>query len=296
MHTKHQIQELLATYGHEPNKRLGQNFLIDLNLINFLVETANIQPTDVVLEVGTGTGSLSEALAKKAAQLIAVEYDNTLAEITTQTLEPYKNTQLINSDILKNKNNIAPQVLDALETARQNHPARTLLVANLPYAVACPVIMNLITAQNPIDAMYVTVQKEVAQRLTSEVYDVHYGSISIILAATGNAKYIKTLKPTVFWPQPQINSAMISWTIDHEKLSRIKSLPLLLTITSLFMQHRRKTVNACTKLAKKNLKINPDWQKIFAAAQVPPTVRPDRISPEQYVTIANLCHDISQSS
>ncbi len=149
MQTKQQIRELLDSAGVRPNKRFGQNFLIDLNLMRLLIDTANIQKNDVVLEVGPGTGSLTQAIAEKAGFCVSVEIDGVLANIAKGQLADKSNVEIIAADVLKNKFEINPVVIDALNRARAIHNGRLLLVANLPYIAATPLIINLVIG--PID-------------------------------------------------------------------------------------------------------------------------------------------------
>ncbi|MBN1393132.1 MAG: ribosomal RNA small subunit methyltransferase A [Sedimentisphaerales bacterium] len=289
MHTKQQIQQLLASAGVEPNKRLGQNFLIDLNLMRLLVDTANIGNDDIVLEVGCGTGSLTQALTERAARVIAVETDRTLAEIAAGELAGVGNVEVINADVLENKNTISKIVIDAIELARQNHSGKFFLVSNLPYSIASPLMMNLITGEVVADAMYVTIQKEVAERMTAKPGDQHYGTLSIHIAATGEAKKERTLKPTVFWPEPQVHSAMISFVRRAEKVSRIQSMKLLGEVVNLFMQHRRKMVQACTKFSEGKLAELSSWSDIFEKCGIDPHNRPEQLTPEDFIAVANMC-------
>ena len=289
MQTKQQIQQLLASAGASVNKRLGQNFLIDLNLMRLLIDSANISDCDIVLEVGCGTGSLTEAIAEKAGRVIVAELDRALAAIATKQLAKKENVKIINADILENKNTINPVVTNMLELARTKHTGRFLLVSNLPYSIASPLMLNLITGSTVADAMYVTVQKEVAQRMTAPPGNKHYGTLSIFLAATGEVKTIRILKPTVFWPQPQVDSAMVSYIHNEAKASRIRNMELFSSVVSLFMQHRRKMLKACCKLAQGRLKEIDDWPLIFENCSIDPTIRPDQISVEDYLAIANLC-------
>ncbi|MDD5064625.1 MAG: 16S rRNA (adenine(1518)-N(6)/adenine(1519)-N(6))-dimethyltransferase RsmA [Phycisphaerae bacterium] len=289
MQTKQQIMQLLASAGAEPNKRLGQNFLIDLNLMRLLVDSANIDNGDIVLEVGCGTGSLTQALAERAGRVIAVELDETLAEIAAGELTNAGNVEVINTDILENKNTINPNVSDAIEKARKNRPGKFLLVSNLPYSIASPLMMNLITGSIVADAMYVTIQKEVAERMTAGPNDRHYGTLSIHMAATGDVKTERSLSPSVFWPQPQVNSAMISFVRKTEKVSRIQNMELLGEVINLFMQHRRKMVKACTKFAAGELTGIDNWPEIFEKCGIDPHNRPEQLRPEDFIAISNLC-------
>ncbi len=290
MQIKQQIEQLLASAGLWPKKQLGQNFLIDLNLMRLLLDTANINGQDVALEVGCGTGSFTEGLAEKAGAVIAVEIDKPLAQIAQKQLEGKKNVLILNADILDNKHTINSAVVEAVKDARKKHTARLLLAANLPYNVACPVMMNLITGPELIaDAMYVTVQKEVADRMIALPGDRHYGQLSILMSACGEVKSLRTLKPTVFWPQPQVNSTMLSFVRNAEKARQIRDIEIFCDVVNLFMGHRRKMLKACTKLAQGKLAEIGDWQNIFEKARVNSTNRPEQISPQDYVAIANLC-------
>jgi len=333
MQTKHQIQQLLTSAGAEVIKRLGQHFLIDLNLMRLLIDSANINDNDIVLEVGCGTGSLTEGLAEHAGYCLAVEYDRTLAEIAKNQLAKVRNVEIINTDILKNKNTISPLVSNALANARKKYSGRILLVANLPYNVASPVMLNLVTGPHfgfaqggePVeplvaDAMYVTVQKQVAERMTAAAGNKDYGTLSILLSVTGDVKIIRVLKPAVFWPAPQVDSAIVRFVRDKEKVRRIKDMKLFSEVVGLFMGHRRKTIMACSKLATRRgdpalPKASPaararpswlghaetgrspkgklaeieSWQDIFDSVSIDPHKRPEQLSPQDYIAIANLC-------
>ena len=289
MQTKQQIQQLFASSGASLNKRLGQHFLIDLNLMRLLVRCANIHKKDIVLEVGCGTGSLTEALVQYAGKVIAVELDRTLAEIAGRQLAKSENVQIIDTDILMNKNTISHTVTDALELARGDFAGRILLVANLPYNVASPVMLDLVTGPTIADEMYVTVQKEVADRMVAAPGSRNYGTLSILLSATGEVKTIRTLKPTVFWPQPQVASAMVSFIRKEEKANRIKNFKLFSEVVNLFMQHRRKMLKTCTKFATANLAEISNWPEIFEQCSIDPRQRPQQLSPENYIAITNLC-------
>ncbi|MGA2678995.1 MAG: 16S rRNA (adenine(1518)-N(6)/adenine(1519)-N(6))-dimethyltransferase RsmA [Sedimentisphaerales bacterium] len=288
MQSKSQIRELLDSAGVRPNKRFGQNFLIDLNLMRLLIDTANIQNNDVVLEIGPGTGSLTLGIAEKAGYCVSVEIDGVLANIAKQQLADKPNVEIIAADALKNKFEINPLVIDALNRARVIHNGRLLLVANLPYIAATPLIINLVTGPTIADSMFVTVQKEVADRMTSQPGIKDYGILSILMAATGEAKHIRTLKPTVFWPQPLVNSAFISYVRDPEKIKAVKSVEMLSRVTGALLQHRRKMLKSCCKLTADQLGEIKNWPEILNQLGIDPEIRPDNLTPEQFVAIANM--------
>ena len=287
MQTKRQIQQLLASAGLSPNKRFGQHFLIDLNLMRLLVDSADIQSNDIVLEVGCGTGSLTEALVQKAGMTIAVELDRNLAQIAEKQLAGTENLDLINADILQSKHAMNPSIAKALAQARRNCTGRFLMVANLPYNVASPVMMNLVTGPTIADGMYATVQKEVADRMTAIPGTGDYGILSILLGATGDIKTIRALRPTVFWPQPQVDSAMVSFVRNQAKADRIANMDLFGEIVSLFMGHRRKTLTACSKVARGKIAVIANWPEVFEQCRIDGTKRPEQLAPEDYVAIAN---------
>ena len=289
MHTKQQIRQLLASAGIRPNKRLGQHFLIDLNLMQMLTDSAQIQSGDIVLEVGCGTGSLTEQLAGRAGAVYAVEFDAALAEIAKKQLTSNKNVNFLNIDILRNKHTINPIVAEAIESARKNCLGRLLLVANLPFNVASPVILNLVKGPTIADAMYVTVQKEVARRMTARPGGRDYGILSIFLNAAGDVKMIRTLKPTVFWPTPKVDSAMVTFVRKKTKARQIKSMKIFSELVTLLMQHRRKMLKACIKFAAGELAKIDDWQEIFENCSIDSTTRPQQIPPQGYIAVSNLC-------
>ncbi len=296
MQTKHDIQLLLESAGVRPNKRLGQHFLIDLNLMRLLVNSADIHDDDVVLEVGCGTGSLTEAIAEKAGCCIAVEFDNVLAGIAKEQLAGRNNVEIINADILANKVTINASVVEAVQSARKKHGGRFMLVANLPYNAASAVMLNLVSEPVIADAMYVTVQKEVAERMTADPDNKCYGTLSIFLSATGDLKTIRILRPTVFWPQPKVDSAMISFVRSRYKAGRIEDMELFSEVVHLFMNYRRKMLKGCTRFAKGTLAEISNWPEIFDKCSIEPTDRPEHISPEGFIAIANLCRKFPAKS
>ena len=291
MHTKQKIEQLLASAGTSPNKRRGQNFLIDLNLMGMLIHTSGINETDLVLEVGSGTGSMTEELAASSGRVITVEIDTTLAGIVQSQTSSFENLTVINDDILENKNTISSRVTGLIKSEREKF-SRFILIANLPYSVACPVMINLINGAVPADEMYVTVQKEVAERMTAAAGSGHYGTLSILTAACGKAKILKTLKASVFWPRPQVDSAMVSFIRDEEAVKRIHSMDIFSETVSLFMQHRRKMIKACTRFAQGKLEKIKNWNCIFEESFIDSHKRPEELSPQEYISIANSCSEM----
>jgi len=291
MQTKQQIQKLLASAGVTPNKRFGQHFLIDLNLMRLLIDSAEIHSNDIVLEVGCGTGSLTEELVQRAGRVVVAELDDTLAAITEQRLAEEQNVEIVNTDVLEGKNAIDRAVLAALQRARGQCSGRLMLVANLPYGAASPVILNLVTGPICADSMCVTVQKEVAERMTAAPGSKQYGTLSIFLAVTGEVKLIRILRPSVFWPQPEADSAMVSFVRKNRKAKRIHSMEIFSEVVALFIQHRRKMLSTCVRFATGRLAEIRNWHLVFDDCSIDPHKRPDALSGEEYLAVANVCYE-----
>jgi 16S rRNA (adenine1518-N6/adenine1519-N6)-dimethyltransferase len=291
MQTKQKIQKLLASAGVSPNKRFGQHFLIDLNLMRMLVDSARIHSNDVVLEIGCGTGSLTEALVERAGFVIAVEVDDTLAEIAQNQIAGATNAEVINADVLESKHTLNHAVAQSLNRYCSQYTGRLLLVSNLPYGVASPVMLNLVTGPIVADAMYATVQKEVVQRMTASAGGKDYGTLSIFLAATGDVKSIRNLSRSVFWPQPQVDSAIATFVRSREKAKRIHNIEIFSKVVAMFMQHRRKMLMACTKFAEDELAKIHGWHTIFDECAIDQHKRPENLSPDEFLAIANLCSE-----
>ncbi len=289
MQTKNEVERLLAATGQAPNKLLGQHFLIDLNLMRILIESAGIRSGDVVLEVGSGTGSLTEGLADVAQRVIAVEYDTALAEVTAYQLRKRPHVEIINADILSTKHQLCPQVVQAVQKALMQTGGRLLLVSNLPYHVAASVMANLIAGPLIAESMTVTVQREVAERMSANPGDGLYGPLGILMATTGVVRILRKLPPSVFWPMPQVDSAMVEFVRNPDRAARIADLAVFQQVVALFMGHRRKTLRGCTKLGHEGLSIVADWDAIFAEAGIDPGQRAERIDPDGFLRLANLC-------
>jgi len=286
MQTKQQIQQLLACAGGVPKKRLGQHFLIDLNLVRLLVDCAQIRPDDVVLEVGCGTGSITEALAAQAGHVIAVDLDPIVARIAEAQLADCSNVEVINTDILATKHRINAQITGRIGIARAKHSGRLLLVANLPYHIASPLMINLVVAVPQVDGMVVTIQKEVADRMMAAPGSSDYGGLSIMLQGTGKLDLIRILRPTVFWPKPLVDSAIVSYTHSPQKAGDIPHMSLFQEVIDLFMQHRRKMLQATVKKAGEHLCPRAHWSRVFTQCHIDPTLRPDQLQVCDYVALA----------
>ncbi len=191
------IKELLFQYDTRALKGLGQNFLINKNILQKIIETANLKATDIILEIGPGIGTLTKELAQRVKKVIAVEKDKKMCEILKETLSDFKNIKIINGDILKIEN---------CKLKIENYK----VVANLPYYIASPVIRKFLEAENPPESMVLTLQKEVAQRICAKPPDMSLLSVSVQFYAV--PKIIFYVSKNYFWPSPKVDSAIIKIT------------------------------------------------------------------------------------
>jgi len=202
--TQSEIKAMLESRGLSPRHALGQNFLCDHNLIRRLVDAAGVGEGDRVLEVGPGTGALTEHLLERGCAVVACELDRGLADLLRERLGGRPGFTLIEGDCLLGKRGLNPAVVEALGTRPFT------LVANLPYGAASPLLVTLLVDHPLCGAMHVTIQREVADRLRARVGTRDYGELGIIVQALAEVKKIATLAPECFWPRPKVTSEMVS--------------------------------------------------------------------------------------
>jgi 16S rRNA (adenine1518-N6/adenine1519-N6)-dimethyltransferase len=210
MQTLAQIRELLDLAGHGPKKALGQNFLIDRNLVAKLIDSSGVGPGDLALEIGPGTGTLTQGMLERGVRVIACELDTDLSRVLRETLgQRFPDTfTLIEGDCLDGKRAMNPEVTRLLA----DRPFR--LVANLPYHAATPLMLILMSRHPACSGMFVTIQQEVVDRLAAHPGTKEFGAISVLAQALGKVERIAKLPPECFWPRPEVTSAMMSWRRD----------------------------------------------------------------------------------
>jgi 16S rRNA (adenine1518-N6/adenine1519-N6)-dimethyltransferase len=250
--TKTFLLERFREMGIRPATRHGQNFLIDLNLVQIIVDAAELEADDVVLEVGTGTGSLTALMAERAAAVVTVEIDAHLFELASEQLIDLPNVTMLKLDALRNKNNIDDRVMEAVRDHLAAVPGRRFkLVANLPYNIATPIISNLLLAPHVPHSMTVTIQKELADRITAQPSTKDYSALSVWIQSQCTAEIVRLLPPSVFWPAPKVTSAILQIVVDPERRARIKNLQYFHNITKALFLHRRKFLRANVVAAMK---------------------------------------------
>lgn len=204
MQTLAQMRAMLEERGLSPRKRLGQNFLIDHNMIRKLVDASGVGAGDRVMEVGPGTGTLTEELLDRGCEVTACELDRGLAQLLRERLGGRVGFTLIEGDCLRGKHEINPDLLGALK----GEPFT--LVANLPYGAATPLMTSLLADVPGCQGLYVTIQREVADRLMAKPGTRDYGPVGILASLTAEVELIAKLPPPCFWPSPEVHSAMVA--------------------------------------------------------------------------------------
>jgi 16S rRNA (adenine1518-N6/adenine1519-N6)-dimethyltransferase len=242
--TQSYLKSLFARKGIYPRHRFGQNFLIDLNIHDLIVKTAGVKAGDVVLEVGPGAGALTSLMAVTGATVVAVEIDPAMAGLTREATEGLPNVRVLNVDALAGKNRLNPEVLDNVRSALAISPDRRLkLVANLPYHVATPIIGNLLVhPELRLDRVVATIQLELAQRMIAAPDSNDYGALSVLIQALTDFTMVRTLRPSVFWPQPKVDSAIIALVPNEAKRAAIGDLAWFHSVVRRIFLHRRKNL------------------------------------------------------
>lgn len=277
------LSKRLTAAGLRPVSHYGQNFLIDLNLIDLIVRSAELTKTDVVLEIGTGVGSLTSKLADAAGAVLSVEIDQNLHSLASEELGDRPNVRLIHGDALRNKNSLRADLIDQIRDARSRigDEARFLLVANLPYNIATPIIGNLLHETPPPDAMVVTIQKELADRIVAQPATKDYGALSVWVQSQCRCQIVRVLPPTVFWPRPKVHSAIIRLDLEPERRESIPDLVYFhQTVRSLFF-HRRKFLRSVVISAMKGRLDKAAVDDVLASLGHDQNARAEELSVEQ---------------
>lgn len=287
MQTQTEIRKLLEQAGLAPLKRFGQNFLVDQNLMRALVDLAELAGDETVLEIGPGTGSLTEELLERAGRVVAVEIDNGLHELLSQRLGDRANLTLLHCDVLAGKHAIRPQVSAALGREAS-------LVANLPYNIATPLIAQCLADSwracrgggVRFDRLTFTVQREVADRLSAAPGSKDYGPVSVLVSLLGRLQPGPVIPATAFWPQPKVSGRILRIDFDAAAAGQVGDLDAVLDILRHVFTHRRKQF--ATALRRTNPPRSSDIMvEALAAAEIEPTCRPEEVSPAQYQALAD---------
>ncbi len=228
-------KEILKKYGFAFKKSLGQNFLIDPNILRNITSAANLTKETGTIEIGPGIGALTEHLARESGKVVAFEIDQRLLPILGDTLSEYNNVSIVNQDILKS--NVAETIEQEMTGMKE-----VMLVANLPYYVTTPIIMKVLEERLPIKGLVVMLQKEVAERITANPGTKNYGSLSIAIQYYTEAEIVMTVPRTVFMPPPNVDSAVIRLMKREKPAVSVISEDFFFIVTRSSFAQRRKTI------------------------------------------------------
>lgn len=273
-----EIRSLLAAAGLAPQHRFGQNFLIDLNLLGKLVMAAEVTAADTVLEVGPGTGSLTECLLERGARVIAVEIDHGLQRLLRQRLAAHPRFTLVQGDALASKHRVNPQALEALAERPPEPGGHYKLVANLPYQIATPLLVDLLHVTPAFERLVCTIQREVGERLAAPARDPQYGPVSVLVQLLADVTPLAILPPSVFWPQPQVESVMLVLRPRPATQTGITDAVGLAAFVQRGFQQRRKMLRRVFREVRDELAL----RRAFAQAEVSPDTRAEELSPAQW--------------
>ncbi len=282
-----EIRDLLEARGLHPQHRFGQNFLIDLNLMRKLVSAAGVGEGDLVLEVGAGTGSLTELLLAAGATVIAVEIDRGLQALLRERFAEQPRFSLIAGDALAGKHRLNPDLLEAIRDRRsrgqpvgRSAAAAFKLVANLPYQIATPLLADLLLLESRFTVMACTLQREVGERLTAAPRSSAYGPISVLVQTLARAEHIADLPPQAFWPRPKVDSVMLR--ITPVDTPRVRNVPRFSKLVHEAFAQRRKMLRRMMREWK-----SLDVQSAFGRAGINPDARPEELSPSDWQALAD---------
>jgi len=280
------ISKSLERAGLHPKTKYGQNFLVDLNLLDILVNGSDIQKTDVILEVGTGMGSLSKLMAPLAGAVVTVEIDRDLQALAAKQLRDLDNVTMLTCDALRNKNHMREDVLIAVREKMASIPNSNFkLISNLPYNVATPIISNLLTVDPFPDRMVVTIQKELAQRIVAEPGCKDYSALTIWMQSLCDCEILRILPPSVFWPSPKVDSAIIRVTPNPTKRERIVDLEYFHSRLRALFFHRRKFLRSQIFTATQDDLTKPQVDEILEKLNLQPNLRAEQLSVEQIIEL-----------
>ena len=281
--TPSKTKEIIEKNGFNFKKNFGQNFLIDQNILDNIIDAAEITKDDFVLEIGPGIGSLTQYLAENAGKVVAVEIDKTLIPILSETLAGYDNLEIINEDVLK---------LDINKLIDEKNAGKPIkVVANLPYYITTPIIMELLERRMNVKSITVMVQKEVADRMQAKPKTKDYGALTAAVQYYSDANINFIVPPGCFMPRPNVDSAVITLDIRQENIYDVKDENLMFRIIKAAFGQRRKTLlNGLNNTANLNLS-KEELTSSLIELGVDERIRGEALSVEEFARLSNIIYE-----
>jgi 16S rRNA (adenine1518-N6/adenine1519-N6)-dimethyltransferase len=275
---------ILEKYGFSFKKSLGQNFLIDTNILKKIVGFAELSETGGAIEIGPGIGALTEQLARSSQKVVAFEIDQRLLPILAETLSPYSNVKIIHEDVLK------ADVKEAIKEEFQEVDD-LMVVANLPYYVTTPIIMKLLEEKLPIRGIVCMLQKEVADRISAKPGTKDYGSLSIAIQYYTEAEVVMVVPKTVFVPQPNVDSAVIRLTKREKPAVQVINEDFFFQVTKASFAQRRKTLlNNLTSGLPEGKQKKDEILEALHSVEIDPSRRGETLSLEEFAKLADALY------
>lgn len=276
---------ILEKYGFSFKKSLGQNFLIDTNILRRIVGFAELGESSGAIEIGPGIGALTEQLARSSQKVVAFEIDQRLLPILADTLSPYNNVKVIHKDVLE------ANVQEVVDTEFAN-VEDIMVVANLPYYVTTPIIMKLLEEHLPIRGIVCMLQKEVADRISASPGTKDYGSLSIAVQYYTQAETVMIVPKTVFVPQPNVDSAVIRLTRREKPAVSVKDEKFFFQVTKASFAQRRKTIlNNLTSQLPDGKQKKEEILNALQSADIEPSRRGETLSLEEFGRLSDALYD-----
>ncbi|OAT84784.1 16S rRNA (adenine(1518)-N(6)/adenine(1519)-N(6))-dimethyltransferase [Bacillus sp. MKU004] len=277
-------KEILGKYGFSFKKSLGQNFLIDPNILRNITEFAGLSKDTAAIEIGPGIGALTEHLARTSGKVVAFEIDQRLIPILGDTLSPYDNVKIINEDVLEAD---VKAIIDEEFAGYED----IMVVANLPYYVTTPIILKLLMERLPIRGICVMLQKEVGARISAKPGTKEYGSLSIAIQYYTEAEMVMTVPKTVFMPQPNVDSAVIRLTKREKPPVDVIDEDFFFTVTrSSFAQRRKTILNNLTSQLPSGKEKKEHILEALSNSGVEPTRRGETLSIKEFGALSDALY------
>lgn len=287
LYTPSTIMEIQKKYNLRPSKSLGQNFLADQNIINGMIEKSEIEKTDLVIEIGPGIGTLTEALCQSAGLVLAIEIDRQMMPILEETLSDYPNKIILNQDILKT--DIHALIKD-IRLPDGTVPKAIKVVANLPYYITTPILMKFLEQKVPAVSLTMMMQKEVAQRLTANPGSKEYGAITLAVRYYTEATKIIQVPKDVFIPKPKVDSTVVLFKVLETPRVSVDSEELLFALIKGGFGMRRKTLlNSLVGVADMT---KQQVGEALRGAGIEENRRGETLSLEEFAKLANTISEV----
>lgn len=274
------LKEITKKYGFQFTKSLGQNFLVDTNILQKIVDSADIQEEDIVIEVGTGIGTLTRELAKRAKKVYAIEIDKKLIPIVKETTSNYNNIDFVNMDFLE----------VVLEDLIQEKDRKIKVIANIPYYITTPIIMKCLESSLDISTILLMIQKEVADRLSAEPSTKAYGSLSVAVQYYSDVEFVEKVSKSCFYPQPKVDSGIVKLSKKHEYIF-VRDRELFSQVVKSAFAKRRKTISNsmigfCEQFTKDNV------MKALGKSGTDAKRRGETLTVEEFAHLSNCMFEV----